>query len=44
MPAELHQIVHAGIAAIGPVLDVVSIDISGVGTARKTTAFVSGVQ
>jgi hypothetical protein len=41
MPAEQHQVVQLRFTAISPVLYVVSIDKPGVGTARKTTTFVS---
>ena len=41
MSAEHHQVVHTRLAAIGPVMYVVSIDKSSVRTARKATTFVS---
>ena len=41
MSAEHHQIVHTRLAAIGPVMYVVSIDKSRVRTPRKSTSFVS---
>jgi hypothetical protein len=41
MPAKHDEVVQPRFATIGPVLYVVSIDKSGVGTARKATSFVS---
>ena len=41
MPAQHDQIIQTRFAAIGPVLNMVSIDKTGIGTARKATAFVS---
>ena len=41
MPAQHDQVIQTRFAAIGPVLNMVSIDKSGVGTARKATSFVS---
>ena len=41
MSAEHHQVVHARLAAIGPMLYVVSIDKSSVRAPRKATTFIS---
>ncbi len=41
MPAKHYEVVQTRLPAICPVLYVVSIDKTGVGTARKATSFVS---
>ncbi len=44
MPAELHQIVETGLAAVGPVLDVVPVDKALERTAGKAAAVIPGPQ
>ena len=44
MPAQHDQVIQTCFATIGPVLYVVSIDKSGVGTAREATSFVSDAE
>jgi hypothetical protein len=42
--AEEDEVVLVGLAAVGPVLDVVRVKVARVRTARKATASVSGLQ
>ena len=42
--AQLNQVIKAGLAAVGPMLDVVSVNKPSVGAAGETTAFVSPEQ
>ena len=39
--AEKHEILQTGGAAVGPVDDVVTVDVAALGAARKTTAVVA---
>ena len=40
VPAEQHEVVQTGFPAVGPVFDVMTIDETGVGTARKAATAV----
>lgn len=44
MAAELHEVVEARLATVGPVLDVVAVDVTRAGAAREAAAAVAGVQ
>ncbi len=41
VPAKQYEVVETRLATVGPVLYMVSIDKSGVSTAREATTFVS---
>src|SRR5438093_13519555 len=43
-PAELGEVSEAGLAAMGPMVDVVTLDEAGLGAAREATAAVPGAQ
>ena len=42
--AQQHEVVHASLAAVGPVADVVGVDETGAGTAGEAAALVAVVQ